>query len=406
MEPPARFIRRSVPNDNDCLFSAILYLMEGRVPAGGAAALRQHCAAVIGANPELYSEAVLGMDNAAYRAWITNKFNWGGETEVVILCEKYGVEIAIVSCESFRTLVYGEGAPGCAGRVFLLYTGQHYDPLVGAPPAAAADERAAAVPEAAETRVFAPGAPPGAALEESALALARDAAAAAAKKLREKRKKVIKCGGCGALCDDADAFQAHCMEVEHDDDFMYDCEEVEVVVADDGPDAAGGWPDLADASLVVTAYASPGAPLSHLFEGAPFALDGRAWPTAMHYYHAAQFDPAADGFGALADRIAAAASAAEAAQVATYAEGVPTRADWAASGREAALLAAARAKFAQHEALRAELLATGDRLIVLLDPNKFLGVDASGGAPNGRNHVGKALMAVRAELAAEVAGDP
>ena len=45
------------------------------------------------------------------------------------------------------------------------------------------------------------------------------AAAAAAKKLREKRKKVIKCGGCGALCDDADAFQAHCMEVEHDDDF-------------------------------------------------------------------------------------------------------------------------------------------------------------------------------------------
>ena len=69
MEPPARFIRRSVPNDNDCLFSVILYLMEGRVPAGGAAALRQHCAAVIGANPELYSEAVLGMDNAAYRAW-------------------------------------------------------------------------------------------------------------------------------------------------------------------------------------------------------------------------------------------------------------------------------------------------------------------------------------------------
>jgi hypothetical protein len=46
--------------------------------------------------------------------------------------------------------------------------------------------------------------------------------------LRTRRRKKIKCGGCGVLVDDAAAFQAHCRELEHDEDFCYDCTEVEV----------------------------------------------------------------------------------------------------------------------------------------------------------------------------------
>ena len=38
--------------------------------------------------------------------------------------------------------------------------------------------------------------------------------------------KRLKCGGCGAVLADTAAFQEHCGEVEHGDDFMYDCEEV------------------------------------------------------------------------------------------------------------------------------------------------------------------------------------
>jgi hypothetical protein len=43
-------------------------------------------------------------------------------------------------------------------------------------------------------------------------------------------RKMLKCAGCGALCGDTAAFQAHCEEVEHGDDFASECEEVEMEV--------------------------------------------------------------------------------------------------------------------------------------------------------------------------------
>lgn len=41
-------------------------------------------------------------------------------------------------------------------------------------------------------------------------------------------KSALKCGGCGSICADTSAFQQHCQEGEHDEDFGYDCEEVMV----------------------------------------------------------------------------------------------------------------------------------------------------------------------------------
>ena len=57
----------------------------------------------------------------------------GGENEILVLAEHFKVEVTVVSCESMTTLTYGEGQPN--GRVHILYTGQHYDPLVGVGPA-------------------------------------------------------------------------------------------------------------------------------------------------------------------------------------------------------------------------------------------------------------------------------
>ena len=37
---------------------------------------------------------------------------------------------------------------------------------------------------------------------------------------------VISCCGCGAKLVDSDAFQAHCGEVEHGDDFAFECEDI------------------------------------------------------------------------------------------------------------------------------------------------------------------------------------
>ena len=89
-------------------------------------------------------------------------FNWGGENEINILslhlqaehqmllradnlCA-FQMEIAVVSLQGTYVLVYGEGNPNFKGRVstnhmmatmktpmqvYVLYTGTHYDPLVG-----------------------------------------------------------------------------------------------------------------------------------------------------------------------------------------------------------------------------------------------------------------------------------
>ena len=186
--------------------------MTGKYSPAQSRALRAHVASVISADPDTYSELILGRPNAAYATWIQNTFNWGGENEILILARKFGVEASVVSCESFTVMTYNEGAAN--GRIYFLYTGQHYDPLVGV----AAGGDAAATD--GETRVFAAGTADHAPVEAAAVALARAAAREAARKKAQRRKKVLKCAGCGALCDDNAAFQAHCMEVEHDDDFM------------------------------------------------------------------------------------------------------------------------------------------------------------------------------------------
>ena len=48
------------------------------------------------------------------------------------------------------------------------------------------------------------------------------------RELKTRRRKKIKCGGCGAICSNGTEFQSHCMKIEHDEDFGYECEEIEV----------------------------------------------------------------------------------------------------------------------------------------------------------------------------------
>ena len=55
--------------------------------------------------------------------------------------------------------------------------------------------------------------------EAAALELARTHNKQAAERALEKRVNRLKCSGCGAILNDAAAFQEHCNTVEHDDDF-------------------------------------------------------------------------------------------------------------------------------------------------------------------------------------------
>ena len=201
--------RRHVPPNHSCLFTSFAYLCEDLDAENDAALrsasrrLREVCAAAVKADPEPDTRAaLLGVESVdAYAAWIANDHHWGGEPELLMLAEHFNVAVSLASCETNRLLHYAPASGEPPNRIWLLYTGQHYDPLVGADGArrldAGADEARGA----------------------AALEIAAQHTAEAARRAAEKRVKKLKCGGCGALLADGIAFQAHCAEVEHDDDF-------------------------------------------------------------------------------------------------------------------------------------------------------------------------------------------
>eukprot|EP00271_Cylindrocystis_brebissonii_P022927 TRINITY_DN906_c0_g1_i1.p1 TRINITY_DN906_c0_g1~~TRINITY_DN906_c0_g1_i1.p1 ORF type:complete len:211 (+),score=40.56 TRINITY_DN906_c0_g1_i1:129-761(+) len=123
-------VRRVMASDNNCLFSAVCYVMEHSREK--AAELRQIIAATIMSNPEKYSDVVLGKPNAEYCEWILNPEKWGGAVELAILSDYYGREIAAYDTQSRRCDVYGQDK-GYSERVLLIYDGIHYDALAVAP---------------------------------------------------------------------------------------------------------------------------------------------------------------------------------------------------------------------------------------------------------------------------------
>ena len=216
----AALARVRVAPDNNCLFTTAAYLCEDLTSEldlrAAARRLRAACADSVSADPDPDTRALLlGHDSVAdYGAWIRVETHWGGEPEILMLAQHYNVQIVLASCETLRCSTYSADAP--TASVFVLYTGQHYDPLVGQP--AASDAGASPLrrlPLDAGVRLAA-----------SAIEIARAHNAEAERRKLERRVKRIKCGGCGAIVADNAAFQAHCTEVEHDDDFTYECEQV------------------------------------------------------------------------------------------------------------------------------------------------------------------------------------
>ena len=223
---------------------------------------------------------MLGHDSVeAYVQWIRNETHWGGEPEVLMLAEHFETELVIVSCESLSLLRYAEG--GKNGTAYLLYTGQHYDPLPNA-----------AMPSDAPCRAFAAGgggSGGGTASvvvrDKAAIALAQQHNLDAARRAKERRVQRLKCSGCDALCDDAAAFQAHCGEVEHGEDFAYDCEQVEVVVGADEALPEGNVDlNAPEVFAFYNASAADTLSFSMRYGGAPFDLGGQTFPTLEAYW--------------------------------------------------------------------------------------------------------------------------
>ncbi|HEY6330074.1 MAG TPA: NADAR family protein [Blastocatellia bacterium] len=119
-------------------------------------------------------------------------------------------------------------------------------------------------------------------------------------------------------------------------------------------------------------------------------IDGLSWPTVEHYFQAMKFpdDPARQ------ERIRRARTPKDAKAIAWEQEATP-RPDWD-EFRNEVMLAALRAKFAQHPTLRAALLETAYQELIENSPRDTYWGD--GGDGTGKNVLGRLLAQVRGEI--------
>jgi predicted NAD-dependent protein-ADP-ribosyltransferase YbiA (DUF1768 family) len=367
-------LRHKVPADNNCLFSSFLFLTEGSFNFQSCRQLRIICADVIKSQPELYDIVLLGQSNADYCDWIREAKNWGGEFEIAILADHFNVEVAIVPWRGSQ-VVYGS-APGRKGRLYLLYTGQHYDPLVAEGltmfPANSNDWDMAAAQCAAQAQV-----------EHK-------------RRLTQRVRKALKCEECGSVVE-SDAYADHCNTVHADDEeFSYRVSEVEIVEEEDAPLPAGAF----DLKLAHTFVNIPSQPLSSLapapFTAAPLpelcgpgidCKQEQVFATLEHFLLFHKF--------ALTEPAKAVQLLVASARELELLAAVGGRADWD-EVKARVLNAGTWLKLAGSAAARQALSATGSKTIVCVDAqDRWLGVEASGGVGKGKNALGLLLTEFR-----------
>jgi len=118
-------------------------------------------------------------------------------------------------------------------------------------------------------------------------------------------------------------------------------------------------------------------------------LKGKRWPTSEHYFQAQKFagDPDEEEIRMAAKPSLAAGMGRDRKRA--------LRRDWE-SVKDQIMLEAVRAKFTQHDDLKAILLGTGDAKLVEHTANDSYWAD--GGDGSGKNRLGQLLMKVREEL--------
>lgn len=115
----------NIDADNSCLYNSISMLCEGKMRSDD---LRQICYHIIKENPDVYDEATLGEPRDSYLSDVLDIRRWGGYIEIGILADYYNVEIAI--CYVSENNIMFVNPSKSNERIYILYTGQHYDGLV------------------------------------------------------------------------------------------------------------------------------------------------------------------------------------------------------------------------------------------------------------------------------------
>lgn len=121
-------IRRYVDADNSCLFSSIAYLIDRKNFNETSSISYRNMIVEYLCNNE-FEEALLDLPKEEYINDIANPTRWGGGIEIKIFTEILKIEIAIVDVQTNRIDLFGQDK-NYENRVFILYNGIHYDPLV------------------------------------------------------------------------------------------------------------------------------------------------------------------------------------------------------------------------------------------------------------------------------------
>lgn len=124
MEP----LRRFVDADNSCLFSSIGYLIDNNnFTETTKLEFRQILANYIQCNN--FQEGLFEVPKEDYVVNILNPSTWGGAIELKVFSDIYQIEIASVDVMTNRVDIFGQGNE-FKSRIYLIYNGVHYDPLV------------------------------------------------------------------------------------------------------------------------------------------------------------------------------------------------------------------------------------------------------------------------------------
>ena len=124
MEP----IRRFVDSDNSCLFSSIGYLVDNKnFSENTKYQYRQLLVNYLEDNN--LESGMLEIPKEDYIENIQNPSTWGGAIELKLFSDMLQIEIASIDVQSNRVDIFGQDK-NYPQRIYVLYNGVHYDPLV------------------------------------------------------------------------------------------------------------------------------------------------------------------------------------------------------------------------------------------------------------------------------------
>eukprot|EP00475_Leptophrys_vorax_P006186 TRINITY_DN1379_c0_g1_i1.p1 TRINITY_DN1379_c0_g1~~TRINITY_DN1379_c0_g1_i1.p1 ORF type:complete len:404 (+),score=109.62 TRINITY_DN1379_c0_g1_i1:1158-2369(+) len=120
-------VRRDMPPDNSCLFHSVAYTCCDKA-TDKADEMRQIAIDEVLAKPRVFTAQVLEQDPRSYVRWLSDPKVWGGAIELQVFAEHFETEIVSFDYKYLREDHFGAGKD-YKKRVFLIYTGQHYDAM-------------------------------------------------------------------------------------------------------------------------------------------------------------------------------------------------------------------------------------------------------------------------------------